>query len=197
MTAEEQRALRQADPERFRAYWRKSYSKNREKRLASCRAYRERKIKQDPEFFRRSRRARYERDGEAIRSMMRDRYRENNQTIRAERNNKYASDPRPKMLTASRLRAKVLDIPHSICKADIVIPKICPVLGIPLKVSRKSRGPQNNSPTLDRINPALGYVAGNVIVISWRANRLKSDATIEELIALAKFYANKRKVNLA
>ena len=34
---------------------------------------------------------------------------------------------------------------------------------------------------VDRIEPTLGYVDGNVAWLSPRANRIKSDATIEEL----------------
>jgi hypothetical protein len=36
--------------------------------------------------------------------------------------------------------------------------------------------------------PHLGYVRGNVIVVSTRANRLKGDATLDELLRLAEFY---------
>lgn len=63
--------------------------------------------------------------------------------------------------------------------SDIVIPPHCPILGIPLII-----GQYDNSPTLDRIDNSRGYVKGNVQVISYRANRFKSDATFEELIAL-------------
>lgn len=55
------------------------------------------------------------------------------------------------------------------------------------------RGGGDNSPTLDKIEPALGYVPGNIIVISGRANRLKADATIDELRAIASFYATFRR----
>ena len=41
-----------------------------------------------------------------------------------------------------------------------------------------------NSPSLDRIRPQLGYVAGNVRVISNRANHLKSNGTISEFEAV-------------
>lgn len=43
------------------------------------------------------------------------------------------------------------------------------------------------SPTLDRIVPSRGYVVGNVAVISMRANRLKSDASVAELQALVSY----------
>lgn len=46
-------------------------------------------------------------------------------------------------------------------------------------------GPRDGSPTLDRIVPDKGYVRENVWVISGRANRIKNDATIEELELIA------------
>jgi hypothetical protein len=62
---------------------------------------------------------------------------------------------------------------------DIAIPDHCPILG--MKLERGLDGGLDNSPSLDRIIPALGYVPGNVRVISNRANRIKSDSTPEEL----------------
>jgi hypothetical protein len=40
---------------------------------------------------------------------------------------------------------------------------------------------KNHSPSLDRIFPELGYTKGNVRVISWRANWIKNNSTIEEI----------------
>ena len=66
---------------------------------------------------------------------------------------------------------------------------ICPILGIPMQWNAgKGMGKQNpNSKSLDRIDSSRGYVKGNVIIISWRANRLKNNATREELITLGKW----------
>jgi hypothetical protein len=55
----------------------------------------------------------------------------------------------------------------------------CPVLGMKM-VWTGTRNGQNN-PSLDRKVPDLGYVKGNVAWISYRANQIKNDATIEEL----------------
>ena len=41
--------------------------------------------------------------------------------------------------------------------------------------------PPTNKATLDKLVPELGYVPGNVFIISWRANKLKSNMTIDEL----------------
>lgn len=40
---------------------------------------------------------------------------------------------------------------------------------------------------LDRLVPALGYVKGNVAFISRRINRLKNDATLQELERLVEW----------
>lgn len=58
------------------------------------------------------------------------------------------------------------------------IPTHCPYLGIELRfVGGRATA---NSPSLDRIDNSLGYVRGNVMIISHRANMLKSDSTLEE-----------------
>jgi hypothetical protein len=65
----------------------------------------------------------------------------------------------------------------------------CPILGIPLEWSRnRGNGKLSlaGSPSLDRIDPTKGYVKGNVWIISHRANRIKSDATHEELKLVTK-----------
>ena len=66
----------------------------------------------------------------------------------------------------------------------ICIPKRCPVLGVELTSNVGGTSGSPNSPSLDRFDPSLGYIVGNVAVISNRANKLKSDATEEEMQAL-------------
>lgn len=84
----------------------------------------------------------------------------------------------------AKRRAKKLGLVFDLQVSDIVIPKRCPLLPeIVLRVregtAKGGAGP--NSPTLDRIDSSKGYTKDNVWVISWRANKLKSDATLEEL----------------
>lgn len=83
-----------------------------------------------------------------------------------------------KAITNARLRARKKGIPFSLTAADIELPEVCPVLGTPFGRGRRA-GRTNLS--LDRVIPARGYVPGNVRVISWRANSLKSDATLDEM----------------
>jgi hypothetical protein len=88
--------------------------------------------------------------------------------------------PEEALLISARQRAAQAGVPFSITIADIIIPQFCPVLGIELRRS-KGKGPSDFSPNLDRFVPSLGYVPGNVSVISNKANRIKNDATIEEI----------------
>lgn len=80
------------------------------------------------------------------------------------------------MFYDARKRAAKLGLPFNIEPSDISVPDLCPVLGIQL-----GTGARDNAPSLDRVIPALGYVVGNIRVISFRANRIKSDATPAEI----------------
>ena len=78
------------------------------------------------------------------------------------------------LLYTARSRAKKSGIKFSITEKDFVPVTHCPLLGIRLNFSIRKRGTSNNSPTIDRITPKLGYVPGNVWVISGKANRIKN-----------------------
>ncbi len=75
---------------------------------------------------------------------------------------------------------------------DIVWPTHCPALGIELDYAHghKDGRPQDNSPSLDRIDNTRGYVKGNVVVVSGLANRIKTSATVEQIARVAAFYAS-------
>lgn len=85
---------------------------------------------------------------------------------------------------SARARAKRKGVPFEISVDDIFVPEFCPVLGIKLEQGR-GKGRRDHSPTLDRIEPSLGYVRGNIAVISGRANTLKSNGTPEEHVRIA------------
>lgn len=93
-----------------------------------------------------------------------------------------------KLVNDIRQRAKKKNLPVDIDAEYImsIMPEMCPVLNIQLQ---RNQGVQaDNSFSVDRIVPALGYVKGNVIIVSYRANRIRNDATIDELEAVASFY---------
>lgn len=92
-----------------------------------------------------------------------------------------------------RTNCKRLGIPFDIDFNDIYFPTHCPILGTKLVYSNNSTNMADNIPSFDRLNPKLGYIKGNVKIISYRANRIKNDATLAELeaiIAYAKTYLN-------
>ena len=76
-------------------------------------------------------------------------------------------------------RALASGIVFNLAESDVVIPAVCPALGIP--ILRGEGAHRDNWPSLDRLRPELGYVKGNVAVVSMRANRIKNDATLEEI----------------
>ena len=90
----------------------------------------------------------------------------------------------------AKSRAKRKGIEFSIKAGDIVVPSVCPVLGIPLYVNKGKAGP--NSPSLDRIDNRKGYMPGNVCVISYRANILKGDATVDEVERILKYMKERK-----
>ena len=83
-------------------------------------------------------------------------------------------------------RAKRLGVPFSLLESDLVLPAFCPIFGTPLKIGEGKQS--NDSPSVDRIIGAAGYVKGNIVVISNRANGLKREATIDELQRIVGFY---------
>jgi len=103
-----------------------------------------------------------------------------------ENRRKYSLDnPEKMLLGGARARALKKGLPFNIVEADIRVPKICPVLKITLE---KGEGTlQDSSPTLDRKIPELGYVRGNVEVISNKANRIKSNGNSLEIAAVLEY----------
>jgi len=85
------------------------------------------------------------------------------------------------MLRAAKNRANKENIPFNLDVSDITIPDRCPILNIKLVQNSGKPGGKGDSPSLDKIDPTLGYVKGNVQVISHLANMMKSSATKEQL----------------
>jgi hypothetical protein len=99
--------------------------------------------------------------------------------------NKY---PNRRLVQVAKHRARKRGIPFDLSYEDVVVPVRCPILGIPLVPGTGKSGRQGgnkNSPSLDRIDGAKGYVRNNVQVISHLANSMKGAATREELLLFA------------
>ena len=94
-------------------------------------------------------------------------------------------------LTAARNRAKARGVPFDLTEEylESIWTGVCPVfqvrLDLPSHGSPKERSP--SKPSLDRLVPDKGYVPGNVIWISLRANQMKNDGTSEELFKVAEW----------
>jgi hypothetical protein len=91
---------------------------------------------------------------------------------------------------AAKNRAKRAKIDFSIELEDIMLPAVCPVLGIKLDHTignSPDRKPRDNAPSLDRLDPKVGYTKDNVVIMSYKANILKNDGSSEEHFKIANF----------
>lgn len=92
------------------------------------------------------------------------------------------------MLKKSESRKNNLDFDLTPEYLESIWTDYCPIFGlkfVPLKFKEKKL---NANPELDRIIPEKGYIQGNVVFISARANRIKYDASVEELEAILNWY---------
>jgi hypothetical protein len=102
------------------------------------------------------------------------------------------ANPEKSLLQNARRRARRKGIPFDLVHTDLMpLPSHCPVLGVKLAYG-PGRGRKlyenGTAASLDRIHNDRGYVKGNVLIVSLRANLLKGQATIEELRKIADFY---------
>jgi len=103
----------------------------------------------------------------------------NSITGKDNRTHRRKSDPFGFALNELRRNAKKRNQPFDLTKADFSpLPSHCPVLGVELDYSGAG-GP--NAASIDRTDCKQGYVRGNVVIMSRRANTLKNDASPEEL----------------
>lgn len=94
-------------------------------------------------------------------------------------------DQRAIMVANAKKRAKQKGLDFDLTIDDIIIPDVCPILGI--KLFRSTSGFVDTSPSLDRIDNSKGYTRDNVRVISLRANKMKGYATLDEMIKIVNY----------
>jgi hypothetical protein len=114
---------------------------------------------------------------EIIRGRDRDAY---NQQMREY----FASNPRAKiknLLCIAKKRSEKFGLEFNITVDDLPLPTHCPLLSIKINYAARGKGGQDDSPSIDRIDNSLGYIKGNVWIVSWRANRIKSNSSLEEI----------------
>lgn len=67
---------------------------------------------------------------------------------------------------------------------------LCPIFQEPMSYGGTGRQVWNSA-SLDRIDPSRGYVQGNVAIISFKANTIKSNANSQEVFAVAEWLKSK------
>lgn len=96
-------------------------------------------------------------------------------------------------ISKRRYQARKLGIPFTLTYEQIgPAPEECPCCGV---VMQRSNKPGHNAigPTLERLDPRLGYVEGNVIWLCGSCNTTKSNHGIAELYRVADFFWNEYK----
>lgn len=90
----------------------------------------------------------------------------------------------------ARYRARQKGLDFDIDLNMIELPRFCPVLGLKLSyaIHTGKKEPSPNAASLDRIDSSKGYTNDNIQVISARANLLKNDASLEEMIKIFDYY---------
>lgn len=86
-------------------------------------------------------------------------------------------NPLVRLVSVAKYRAKKLGYEFTITKDYLILHEYCPILGIKLKFNPGKR--KDNSYSIDRIDSTKGYIKGNVCVVSWKANRIKRDISME------------------
>jgi len=92
--------------------------------------------------------------------------------------------PLKRMIWNAKRRAKEKDLPFDLEETDLIQVTHCPYLNIPLHYEG-GRPREDCTASLDKIDPSLGYIKGNVEIISDLANRMKNNASVEMLLLFA------------
>ena len=85
-----------------------------------------------------------------------------------------------RLLAGAKYRAQQQGIAFDLTVDAIHWPDTCPVFGTQLTYNGQQGGKDSRA-SLDKLDCTKGYTVDNVRVISQRANRIKADATIDDL----------------
>ncbi len=181
-------AWAKANPDKVKASARKSYLKHHENRVAKMRIHsrasylkhRERTLaEQRAKYAALSKEDRRKYYGKKSTEAGKRWYHRNREAANATSRAWYNANLEKILWHAAKRRAVRLGLPFDIEPSDIVIPERCPVFGVEF-TRAVGAGSKPTSPTLDRIHPEMGYVRGNIAVISKWANDVKSYGTAAE-----------------
>lgn len=128
--------------------------------------------------------------GNPIENLDRDTYKKNRGThklcfidlVEHRRHRRESRKWYPRAVALAKYRSKKKGYRDFVLKPDhyIYMPTHCPVFGTKLRYIRNGKV-TDNSASLDQIIPGMGYNYRNAVVVSWRANKLKADASSAEL----------------
>lgn len=94
----------------------------------------------------------------------------------------------------AKKRAGKKGVPFNLTREYIesILTTHCPVFNTPFQYGGNGKI-KPESPALDRIVPSLGYVEGNVHIISVKANNIKSAYSAQEVMTVAKWLESMEK----
>ena len=161
----------------------------RTKKAASMREYR----KKDPEKAKQDYKKTYVKNADVRKKYQRDKWNNNLELNRKKLRDWSDTNVAKTMLRSIRSRCKKekINLDIDLRYLNSIWPKdnLCPVFGTHMERNRKGES-RDSSPSLDRIVPEKGYNKGNVVVVSFKANRMKNNGTVEDLRKVLHFYEN-------
>ena len=117
-------------------------------------------------------------------------YKENKEKVISRQKLKRDNDTPYRLFRSVTASARKRGLECDITKEDIVVPDLCPILKVPMEQFTEF------APSVDRIDNSLGYVKGNIQVISRKANSMKYNASWAELNKFADWVKNYTPINI-
>lgn len=165
-------------------YYKQYYQEHKEKKLARGKVRGKEYREENKEALKAKRKEYYEQNKERLKEHNKqkrlEKYKANPEKDMAKQKQWKLNNIERYLVQSARSRAKKYNLPFDITHEDVVVPEFCPYLGIKLVPFSEW-----SSPSLDKIVPELGYVKGNIQVISTKANTMKNSATQDELVRFA------------
>lgn len=87
-----------------------------------------------------------------------------------------------------RCNGRLVKFDCAVTAEDINWVEFCPITGLKLNYTAGFHGPEKA--TFDRVNNELGYLPGNVRVISFRANAVKGSLNLETAARIVAYMAS-------
>jgi hypothetical protein len=119
---------------------------------------------------------------------MREWHKNNRATSRLASSEWKKRNPEMVLWKSAKYRARDKELAFEIEVSDILIPDVCPILGVEFQPGTL------NAPTLDRKIPSQGYTKDNIWVISKRANMMKCDASQEQLLKFSQWVLREQSI---